>query len=204
MTDYPLDFDPTFTGSSLSPTVAGWFEDNNPATVATFHTGGSAFDNRLFGNFHGDLTAVTGLIGWRVEVDVISGSGQLYWEYAFDDVTSSKFFAFQGYITIDGAGTYVSYATTPYFIGTGDAYTGIYDVVARIANEAGYPHAYGKIEPTFGSGGDIVVSEYRVIFYTEDALSVVRQWPRDDSLGANSVTRVYPPPRAHRVIGGQP
>lgn len=34
--------------------------------------------------------------------------------------------------------------------------------------------------------------------------SVIRQWPRDDSLGVNSVARAWPPPRGARVIGGQP
>lgn len=34
--------------------------------------------------------------------------------------------------------------------------------------------------------------------------SVIRQWPRDDSQGINSVARAWPPPRGARVIGGQP
>lgn len=206
MTDYPVEVIATFTGAGLGASGAGWHDDDNPATVATFHTAGSTSANRFQYDLSEDLTAVTGLVGWRVEVDVISGSGQLYWNIAYDHPSGSGYVAFNDYITVAGAGTYQSVAGSPYFVSStgGHTYGGLADVVTRLAYEVVYKHGYGKIEPVFGSGGDIVVSEYRVIFFTDDVVSAIRQWPRDDSKGINSVTRVYPPPRAHRVIGGQP
>jgi hypothetical protein len=36
------------------------------------------------------------------------------------------------------------------------------------------------------------------------AATAIRLWPRDDSRGINAATRVYPQPRAGRVVGGQP
>lgn len=50
----------------------------------------------------------------------------------------------------------------------------------------------------------LIAPRYRLKREIPGIESVIRQWPRDDSQGVNSVARVWPPPRGARVIGGQP
>lgn len=45
-------------------------------------------------------------------------------------------------------------------------------------------------------------SRFRFTYEGEITTSVIRQYPRDDELGWGSGTRLYPPPKADRIIGG--
>jgi hypothetical protein len=74
-----------------------------------------------------------------------------------------------------------------------------------MSNEVGYAHSFGELEigPVV-SGDDIVVSEFRVIFFTA-ATPVLRQLHRRDGLGQASVGRLGAATNSvRRVIGGQP
>jgi hypothetical protein len=207
VTDYPVGVVVNTVRPAIHPTTPDWYEDNDPTTVAAFHTAGLVNDNGIDFSLHGDLTAIPGIIGWRIEVEIVSGVGQLAWTIEFDDDDTFGYVAFQDFINVTGPGTFVNIVGDPYFVSSagGHTYTGIYDLIARMSNEVGYAHSFGELEigPVV-SGDDIVVSEFRVIFFTADTATAIRLWPRDDSRGINAVTRVYPQPRAGRVVGGQP
>lgn len=168
------------TSAFFGPMDPGWWHDADPGTTCTFATSSSS-------SFNFDLDPATdfaeapGLTGWRVELDVVSGSGQLFLYLAFDDTSpTSSYVAFETYFDIAGPGTVVVEMGDPSFIGDagGHTYTpgDLYELLRRViyvgTEEEGddYNHGYGDLEAVYNADGpDIVVSEFRIIFFTEAA-----------------------------------
>lgn len=84
----------------------------------------------------------------------------------------------------------------------------------RVLDPSDLPPGEGRLSPSF-EGGPINASFYfpdarvhvaylaaRVTYTDATAPGVIRQYPRDDARGLSSAPRLYPPPKARRIVGG--
>jgi hypothetical protein len=152
-------------------TVASWAIDGNPSSTATFPP-----DSHYDFDQENNWTAyIDKIIGMRVEIDIVSGTGALYWGVTFDaDPATGEngYFALGDFTTgiavsgpqnfvrkLTHADVYYEWATHPYTVPR---------MVERVANDATYHHGYGTIETAWDNPSSIVVSRFELFFYTLD------------------------------------
>ena len=106
-----------------------------------------------------------------------------------------------------------------WFLGADDyAFLGLdkAEVADRLTRTPANPLAQGmrnvRFEFISGFVGDAPASGVRsftiyeasVRLYYNEATPATRLWPRDDNRGISATNRIHPPPRANRIVGGQP
>ena len=176
MAEYPVTLFHRFMGSPGTLTGgSGWHSDNNAATYVTLPPNGDFYFN--LDDTPELVAAKMDVTGWYIEFDVVSGSGDLEWTLNFDALAlGGGYFAFYSddgngstRVTVAPGTTRYELPLVPSYVGTTLPYQGLHTIIENIAyawynvNEA---RSYGNVTAHWQNASNIVVSEWRLVFYT--------------------------------------